>query len=258
MHHASIDRYAGGDSPVHRLDARVKLLAALVFTGAAVSEPRTELQGLFPYLVPPLVAVLVSGVPLGFVARRVLLFSPFALLMGGANALFETAPVTVTLGPLSATMRAGFVTGAAIVLKYLISMLALLPLVTTTRVGRLAGAMSSLGVPRLLAMQVVFTYRYLFLVVDEYERRSRAAAARRVGPVSVSHGVVALSSSLATLFLRSLDRSERVSQAMSARGFDGTFVPTPSGRLRPTDLLFLALTVFLALGLRLRGVWLAP
>ena len=36
-------------------------------------------------------------------------------------------------------------------------------------------------VSRLLAMQVTILYRYLFLVVDEFERRKRAAAARTGG-----------------------------------------------------------------------------
>ena len=42
MHHDSIDRYAGGESLLHRLDARAKLLAALAYTAAAVSESRRE------------------------------------------------------------------------------------------------------------------------------------------------------------------------------------------------------------------------
>lgn len=256
MHHASIDRYAGADSPIHRLDPRAKLVAALLYTAAAVSEPRTELAGLLPYLVPPFAAVLLSGVPLAFVGKRILWLSPIALLMGAANVWFETTPVTVVVGSASATVPAGLVTGAAIVVKYLISMLTLLPLVTTTRIGRLAGAMAALGVPRLLAMQVVFTYRYLFLVVGEAERRSRAAAARRVGRVALVPGVVAVSSSLAGLFVRSLDRSERVTAAMAARGFDGTFVRTPGGRFRLSDAGFLLVTVVLAAGLRLRTLWL--
>ena len=99
MHHASIDRHAGLESPVHQLDARAKLLATLGFTAAAISEPRTEFAGLLPYLVPPLAVILISGVPLGFVFKRVLIVSPFALVVAGLNPIFETEPVTVTLGP---------------------------------------------------------------------------------------------------------------------------------------------------------------
>ena len=67
-----MDAYSWIGSPIHRLDARAKLVAAMVFTGAAVSEARTEIGGLVPYLVPPLAAILVSGVPLRFILKRVL------------------------------------------------------------------------------------------------------------------------------------------------------------------------------------------
>ena len=264
MHHASIDRHAGLESPVHQLDARAKLLATLGFTAAAISEPRTEFAGLLPYLVPPLVIILISGVPLGFVFKRVLIVSPFALVVAGLNPIFETEPVTVTLGPLmnetSATVRLGCVTGGAILLKFLISVLALLALATTTRLHRLAGAMSSLGLPRLLAMQVAFVYRYLFVVIDEFERRRRAVDVRTIGRIGFGAGMVsrarAAGSALAGLFARSLDRAERVTAAMCARGFDGTLPRVPGARLRLWDVAFVLSTVALAAGLRLRGLWL--
>ena len=260
MHHASIDRHAGLESPIHRLDARAKLLAALLFTAAAVSEPRTEFAGLLPYLVPPFAAILISGVPLWFVLKRALIVSPFALAVAAGNPIFEAEPVTVVVnlpsGPWEGTVRLGFVTGGAILLKFAVSILTLLALATTTRFSRLAAAMSSLGMPRPLAMQVAFVYRYLFLVVDEFERRRRAASARRVGPVGLGARLGALSSSLGGLFARSLDRSERVTAAMCARGFTGTLPRSPENRLRVMDVAFLVLTVSLALGLRLRGLWL--
>lgn len=259
MHHASIDRYAGFESPVHRLDARAKLLATLVFTAAAISEPRTEFAGLLPYLVPPLVIILLSGVPLGFVLKRVLIASPFALVVAALNPIFETEPVTVTFGPLmgvsSATVRLGFVTGGAIILKFLISVLTLLALATTTRLHRLAAACSSLGLPRLLAMQVAFLYRYLFVVMDEFERRRRAAAARTVGRIGTGKRLRASGSAVAGLFVRSLDRAERVSAAMCARGFEGTLPRVSGARLRLRDVAFVLCTVTIAAGLRLRALW---
>jgi cobalt/nickel transport system permease protein len=255
VHHASIDRHAGLDGPVHRLDARAKLVATLVFTAAAISEPRTEFAGLLPYLVTPLALILISGVPLGFVFKRVLIVSPFALVVAGLNPVFETEPVTVVFGPHSATIRLGFVTGGAILLKFLISVLSLLALATTTRLHRLAAAMSSLGLPRPLAMQVAFLYRYLFVVVDEFERRRRAVDVRTIGHVGFRLRVHTAGSALAGLFSRSLDRAERVTAAMCARGFDGTLPRVPGARLCLWDAAFVLCTVALAAGLRGRAFW---
>ncbi|MHC4249412.1 MAG: cobalt ECF transporter T component CbiQ [Planctomycetota bacterium] len=253
MHHSSMDAYSWIASPVHRLDARAKLVAALVFTGAAVSEPRTEFVGLLPYLVPPLAAILVSGVPLRFIVKRVLIVSPFALVAAGLNLLFEKEPVTVTAGQWSAEVRLGLVTGGSILLKFLVSVSALLALATTTRMARLAGALASLGAPRALAMQVAFIYRYLFVVVDEFERRRRAADARTVGPIGLGTRVAAAGSQLGGLFARSLERAERVTAAMCARGFDGRMVRAPDSRMRIADWAFLILAVALVAAIRLRA-----
>jgi cobalt/nickel transport system permease protein len=255
MHHDSIDRYAGRTSPVHRLDARAKLLAALAWTAAAVSEPRHEIAGLLPYLVPPVGALLLSGIPPGFVLKRLLALSPFVLAVAAVNPLFETAPVEVVAGRWTAEVRAGWVTAASIFLKFVVSALALLALAATTRLSRVAGALSSLGLPRLLAMQVTILYRYLFLVIDEFERRRRAAEARTVGTIGLAARARLSGSQLAGLFSRSLERAERVSQAMAARGFDGTLPRTPGERFRAADLLFLAAVLALAAGLRFRGFW---
>jgi cobalt/nickel transport system permease protein len=255
MHHLSVDTYAALESPLHRLDARVKLAAALAWTAGAVSEGRLEIAGLLPYLVPPLALLLVSGVPAGFVLKRVLVVSPFVLVLAAVTALFEPGAAAVAAGPWRQTVPAGLVAGASILLKFLVSALALLLLATTTRLSRLAGAMSALGMPRLLAMQVTILYRYLFLVVDEFERRKRAAAARTVGTVGAGAGARAAGSHLAGLFARSLERAEHVSQAMAARGFDGTLPRAPGGRLRAADVAFLFAALALAAGLRLRGFW---
>jgi len=255
MHHDSIDRYAGGTSPLHRLDARAKLLAALAFTAAAVSEPRHEVAGLLAYLVPPLGAILLAGIPAGFLFKRLLAISPFLLAVAAVNPLFETRPVEVAAGPWTWTVRAGWVTAASLLLKFLASALALLVLATTTRLSRVAGAMSSLGLPRILAMQVTILYRYLFLVIDEFERRHRAAEARTVGALGLAARARLSGSQLAGLFSRSLERAERVSLAMAARGFDGTLPRAPGERLRIADAAFLALALALAAGLRSRELW---
>ena len=253
MHHDAIDRYAGGSGPLHRLDPRAKLLAALAYTAAAVSEPRHEIAGLLPYLVPPWAALLISGLPPGFLLRRLLAISPFLLAVAAALPLFETAPVEVAAGRWSATVRAGWISAASIVLKFLASAPVLLLLSATTPLPRLAGACADLGMPRILAAQVAILYRYLFLVVDEFERRRRAAEARTVGTVGWAGRARLSGLQLSGLFGRSLDRAERVGRAMAARGFDGTFPRPPGGRPRAPDLLFLAASLALAAGLRFRS-----
>lgn len=255
MHHDAIDRYAGGTGFLHQIDPRVKMLAILAYAAAAVSESRHEIAGLLPYLVPPLAALLVSGLPPTFLLRRLLAISPFVLVLAASLPIFEPRPVVITAGGWSATVRAGWVSAASILLKFLATAPPLLILAATTPLHRLAGALSDLGTPRILAAQVALLYRYLFLVVDEFERRRRAVEARMTGKVRWTGRARLSGILLAGLLGRSLERAERVGQAMAARGFEGRFPRIPGERLRARDAFFLAGILALAAGLRLRPLW---
>jgi cobalt/nickel transport system permease protein len=253
VHHDSLDKYAASSSPVHRLDARAKLLSTLAYTALAVSESRTQLAVLPVYILPPVAVILMSGVPLRFVARRVIAVSPFALVFAAITLIAEPEPAVLRLGDVTVMTRVGAITGSVIVLKFLVSVLSLIALAATTPMTKLAGAMSSLGLPNALAMQVAMLYRYLFVVVDEFERRRRAAAARTVGRLALSVRVRSAGSHLGSLFLRSLERAERVAAAMAVRGFDGTVPRASAPRLRVADVLFACAAVGVACLLRFRN-----
>ena len=47
MHHAYLDKFAYQDSPIHRLDPRVKFLAVIIFTFAVISIKKTAGAVLF-------------------------------------------------------------------------------------------------------------------------------------------------------------------------------------------------------------------
>ena len=81
-------------------------------------------------------------------------------------------------------------------------------------------------------------YRYMFVLVDEAQRMLRSRAARSAGVGRGTGGSVAWRARVAggmagSLFLRTLDRTERIYMAMLARGYDGTIrqraAPSVSG-----------------------------
>jgi len=53
MHHHYIDRFAQLDSPIHRLDARAKIVAVVVYTVVLISVPKYQIASLVPYAVLP-------------------------------------------------------------------------------------------------------------------------------------------------------------------------------------------------------------
>ena len=94
------------------------------------------------------------------------------------------------------------------------------------RVDRLR-ALRAVRVPSILVTIVSMTYRYLFVLADEAHRMLRARQSRSASAGGQSGGSIAwrgrVTGNMAgSLFVRSLDRSDRIYQAMLARGYDGT------------------------------------
>ncbi len=123
----------------------------------------------------------------------------------------------------------------------------------TTRFPDLLWALGALRFPRPLVSTIGFMYRYLFVLVDEALRMLRARAARSAHVQGSSRPSVAFQGRVAgmmvgSLFLRALERSERVYAAMLSRGYDGHMRTTESFKMKGLDWLALAALVLLLAG----------
>jgi cobalt/nickel transport system permease protein len=244
-----LDRLSYLDSPVHRLDPRAKLLATLAFAVAVVSFPKYEVSALAPFVFFPLILGAVGGIPLRLVARRVAIVSPFAVMIGLFNPLLDRAPGLV-LGPVA--LSAGWLSFASILARFALTMSSVLVLTATTSFPALCQGLTSMRVPRTFVVQLLFLYRYLFLLAEESGRLRRARDLRGIGGKGRSLRVAA--AAMGALFTRTLDRAERIYQAMAARGFDGTVRQLRTLRFRGADALFLAGVAGGAAALRLLPV----
>lgn len=240
MHHAHIDRYAHGDSPVHRLDARAKLLAVLAYSAVLISFDRHALAVMAPMAAAPLAMLWCSHVPAGFALRRVLVLSPFILMLCLASPVYDRAPVAVALGPWRGELAAGWLTAGNIALKFALGMLALTAVMATTPFSALLEAMRRLGSPKALVMQLSLLYRYLFVLVGEALRIRRGRDFRGSARAPVGRRLAAVGGAVGVLFMRTLERSERVQTAMAARGWRGESRSLRALRWRPADTLLLA------------------
>src|SRR4030042_4349339 len=94
-HHAHIDKFAYQDSPIHRLDSRVKFIVLLVFTAVVISLPRTSLSILACYAVGPFTVLVLGKIPLRFTFKQIIIVSPFVLVLALSCPLYDRTPVTV-------------------------------------------------------------------------------------------------------------------------------------------------------------------
>ncbi len=249
MHHAYIDKFAYQDSPIHRLDSRVKFIVVLVFTAVVISLPRTSLSIVVCYAVGPFTILVLGGIPLRFAFKHILLVSPFVLVLALSCPLYDRTLDTVAFGPFNWQTSVGWMRCFTILGKFVVTMLALIGLVSTTRFNDLLAGLQRLGVPKLLVIQLGFLYRYIFVLIDRAHHILRARAGRKLRSLGFKTELRTASAMLGSLFIRSIDTAEHINIAMQGRGFDGRWRSISKLQIRRTDLLFVLMAASFMLGL---------
>ena len=99
-----------------------------------------------------------------------------------------------------------------------------------------------LRTPRLIVVIVAFMWRYLHVLGEQVSNMQTARAARGYSARFFWQAAASTGSLVATMFVRSLGRGERVYLAMLSRGYNGTMPEVAVERfaLRPADVSFLA------------------
>ncbi|MHC4122260.1 MAG: cobalt ECF transporter T component CbiQ [Planctomycetota bacterium] len=247
MHHAHIDKFAYQDSPVHRLDSRVKLVVVLVFSGLVLSLPRTSLSILACYAVGPFSVLVLGRIPLRFVFKQILLVSPFIIVLALSCPFYDREPVRAAFGPFVWQISSGWLRCFSITGKFVVTMSALIALVSTTRFSDLLTGLAKLGVPKLLIIQLGFLYRYIFVLIDRAHQILRARAGRKLRNLGFKAELKTAASMVGSLFIRSIDTAERINVAMHARGFDGQWHTFSKLRFGRCDLIFVLVSVIFML-----------
>ncbi|MBC7247952.1 MAG: cobalt ECF transporter T component CbiQ [Actinobacteria bacterium] len=219
MKHAFLDRYSDLRSPIHRLDPRAKLLGFATLIVICVTTPPNLYAAFAAYLGLELALLWLSRLPLGHVARRMLVVLPFVLMVAVFIPFFDKGGGSYNLGPVRVSAH-GLLVLWNVAAKSTVSVLAVILLSSTTPFPDLLRGMERLRVPRLLVALLSFTYRYIFVLVDEAQRMRRARDSRGWSGKWLWEARV-VAHMIATLFLRSYERGERVYAAMLARGYDG-------------------------------------
>ena len=232
---SQMDELGRLDSPINRLDARVKALTTAAFIVAVMSFPRYDVSALMPFFLYPVALMARGRIPARCILRKLLVVAPLALAVGILNPWLDRR-VVMTIGTHAVT--GGWLSLASIALRSALTVSAALSLVACTGMHRLCAGLEQLGLPRVFVVQMQLLYRYLFVVAEEGLRMRRAAELRSLGRSTLRLRTYA--ALVGHLLLRSLDRAQRVHQAMVARGFEGHIRVLRPTRVRAADLAFLA------------------
>lgn len=219
------ERYQAGNSLLHRLDPRLKVVVAFLLLVGILIMPERAWPA-YPLLWALISSLVVAGEQSVWrLARLGGLALPFALAAATLPFTMPGQRMSV-LGALTISLP-GLIRFVAILLKSWLSVQVVFLLSMTTHFTELLWALGRLRVPQTLVDIIGFMYRYLYLLREEAERLLRARAARSATlPGRKSGGTLLWRAQVAgnmigSLFLRSYERSERIYAAMLSRGYTG-------------------------------------
>jgi cobalt/nickel transport system permease protein len=261
MHFDAFDRYHETESFLHRLDPRIKVVVtiAYILSNALLPDGAWIAFGLAWLFL--LFANSLSSLGLGFTLRRSFVALPFAII--AVTVLFSMpgkplATFHFLIWDLTITDM-GLLRFTSILIRSWLSVQMAILLVASARFPDIIHALEHLKVPAILTTIIAFLYRYLFVLADEVfrlmrARESRAAAipGKRSGRSIVWQAGVA-GHMAGQLFLRSYERSDRVYNAMLARGYAGHLETINPHELRRRDYLTAAFALLIILILQVVG-----
>ena len=240
--------FAIGESMIHRLDPRIRLSLTVLYSFVVA------LSYQFSVLILALsfssILILISRVKIQEVFKRLVIVNALILL------LWLVLPFTFKGEALSrigsfAISRPGLILAAQITLKSNAILLAFIALIATMPLATLGHAMYRLRVPEKIVYLLLMTYRYIFVIEEEYQRLIRAAKIRGFRPGTNSNTYRTYSYVIGMLFVRAAARAERVHQAMRCRGFSGKFYSLQEFQINSASWAFAMMLTAIIVGLAL-------
>ena len=243
---ALTEQFAGGNSWLHRLDPRAKLIGALLWSVAlaVLKEPGVLLGGVLTAAVFLISARLE---PMGLL-RRLLLVNLFVALLWLFLPWSVPGEEWASWGPIILT-RAGLRLAIQLSLRCNAIVGLCIALLGTSRLVDLAHGLAALGLPQKLVLTIFFCVRYIQAIHDEYGRMTAAIKLRAFRPRSTLHTYRTYANLVGMLLVRSHDRAERVHEAMVCRGFEGRLHTLEQHRLSGYDIAAIIILASLTLAL---------
>ncbi len=180
------------------------------------------------------------------VGKRLLAFETFMLLLVVLLPFSISGQPWFSLWGMTASMEGGL-QALAIILRANAVVLALLALLAIREPINLGYGAAALGFSPKLIHLFMMTVRYIQVLGEEFQRLRNAMKARAFVPASNWHTWRSYGWMMGMLLVRSMERGQRIVDAMRCRGFDGSLYLNQQLRWVKADSVALSLLLLLSL-----------
>ncbi|MGB9680006.1 MAG: energy-coupling factor transporter transmembrane component T family protein [Thermoanaerobacteraceae bacterium] len=261
----SIGQYIPGNSAVHNLDPRIKIIITFIFIASLFII--TRFTGYIFILAYIYIVVQISKVPFSYVLKGLKPIIIILLLTVGLNMFFTPGGITIfMLGPLKVTTSglrlAGFMALRLIFLIIGTSLLTLTtsPISLTDGIEHLLNPFKKIGIPaHELAMMMTIALRFIPTLIEETDKIMKAQMAR--GADFESGNLIKRAKNLipllVPLFISAFRRADELAIAMESRCYKGGENRTRMKQLHieNRDYIALVITIFMVAVLVWNRFW---
>lgn len=210
-----------------------------MFIFSVISINNRELEKLLIYLIIILILIIASKIKVKTFLKKLFLLLPFIIIFSITNLFMKYK--------ISSFDKLNFV---SITLKPVISLSAIILLIETTNFVYLIQSLKILRIPKEILNTTLLIYRYFFILLDEIKKIEIARDMRYFGGY-FKRQVKVYSNIIGVLLLRSIERSERIFNAMKLRGYENEIRYILKLELNKKEIVILFLFILILIFIRI-------
>lgn len=201
-----IDELGDMNTKIHKIDSAIKIIVTIIYVIKILSIKQFTILNITCIVLYPLILFIIGKVQIKFILKKVIYVFPIILGLSAINLIIDFSYSEIYFSVL-------------LLFKCTFALVGALLLIVTTGINNLALGLKKLKIPNILTMQILMLHRYVILMMEECYKVKSAYELRTLGEKSMTmKDYVQI---VGQMFLKTLDISENVYEAMKLRGFEG-------------------------------------
>lgn len=201
-----IDELGDMNTKIHKIDSAIKIIVTIIYVIKILSIKQFTILNITCIVLYPLILFIIGKVQIKFILKKVIYVFPIILGLSVINLIIDFSYSEIYFSVL-------------LLFKCTFALVGALLLIVTTGINNLALGLKKLKIPNILIMQILMLHRYVILMMEECYKVKSAYELRTLGEKSMTmKDYVQI---VGQMFLKTLDISENVYEAMKLRGFEG-------------------------------------
>ncbi|MDI9218446.1 MULTISPECIES: energy-coupling factor transporter transmembrane component T [Clostridium] len=219
-----VDELGDKCTMIHKIDSSIKIIVTIIYVIKVLSINQFIISDIICIVLYPLILFIFGKVPVKFIFKKILFVLPIIFGLSIINIIIDFSYSEIYFSVL-------------LLFKCTFTLVGALLLIVTTGINNLASGLKKLKIPNILIMQILMLYRYIILMMEECYRVKSAYELRTLGEKSMT--IKDFGQIIGQMLLKTIDKSEKVYEAMKLRGFEDDLYININKRVGYMDFLYL-------------------